>query len=184
MSINSTLRPALFLDRDGIINEDHSYVCQQENFHFVDGIFELVASANQAGYLVIVVTNQAGIGRGYYSEAEFHELTAWMCDIFVQRGANIDAVYYCPFHPEHGIDKYKKESEFRKPNPGMLLLAANEHNIDLKNSLMVGDKISDIQAGQRAGVARLFYLGHEPNVSDAAVIKSLHDLMPMFNLIK
>ena len=100
MQKNCTLRPALFLDRDGVINEDHSYVCRQENFHFVDGIFGLVAAANQAGHLVIVVTNQAGIGRGYYSEADFHELTAWMCDIFVQRGANIDAVYYCPYHKD------------------------------------------------------------------------------------
>ena len=85
MSMNCMLRPALFLDRDGVINEDLSYVYRPEDFHFVDGIFELVAAANQIGCLVIVVTNQAGIGRGYYSEADFHSLTAWMCDIFVHR---------------------------------------------------------------------------------------------------
>ncbi len=181
MSMNCMLRPALFLDRDGVINEDLSYVYRPEDFHFVDGIFELVAAANQIGCLVIVVTNQAGIGRGYYSEADFHALTAWMRHIFVQRGANVDAVYYCPFHPEHGVGKYKKESECRKPNPGMLLRAAKEHHIDLKRSIMVGDKISDIQAGQRAGVGGLFYLGQELSVADATVIQKLTDLIPMFS---
>lgn len=180
--MNCILRPALFLDRDGVINKDLSYVYRSEDFHFIDGIFELVAAANRVGFLVIVVTNQAGIGRGYYSEADFHALTAWMCNIFVQRGANVDAVYYCPFHPEHGVGEYKQESECRKPNPGMLLKAAKEHNIDLRRSIMVGDKISDIQAGQRAGVDGLFYLGQEPGVTDATVIQKLTDLIPMLSL--
>lgn len=175
------LRPALFLDRDGVINVDLSYVYLQKDFHFIEGIFELVSAANQAGYLVIVVTNQAGIGRGYYSEADFQALTDWMCDVFVQRGAAVDAVYYCPFHPEHGVGEYKQESEYRKPNPGMLLQAAKEHDIDLERSIMVGDKISDIQAGQRAGVGRLFYFSQEPSVTNSTIIRKLTDLIPILS---
>ena len=92
-------KPALFLDRDGVINLDHGYVHTPEEFEFVDGIFEVVATANRAGYLVVVVTNQAGIGRGYYSETQFHALTDWMKASFAEHGGQIDAVYFCPYHP-------------------------------------------------------------------------------------
>ena len=110
-------RPALFLDRDGVINVDHGYVHKPEAAEFIDGIFELVAAAKRAGYLVVVVTNQAGIGRGYYSDADFHALMDWMKARFVKRGGQVDAVYFCPDHPESGIGGYHHESEFRKPAP-------------------------------------------------------------------
>lgn len=148
-------RPALFLDRDGVINVDHGYVYKPEDFDFVDGIFELVAEANRLDYLVVVVTNQAGIGRGYYTEKDFHALTDWMCTQFVEYGARIDAVYFCPDHPEHGIGAYRRESNFRKPGAGMLKQAAAQLNIDLPNSLIVGDKDTDMQAGASAGVGCL-----------------------------
>lgn len=164
-------RPALFLDRDGVINVDHAYVHTKETFEFVEGIFELVAAANSLGYLVVVVTNQAGIGRGFYTEAQFWELMLWMTDQFADRGASVDAIYFCPFHPEHGLGEYKKSSEFRKPGPGMLLQAAHEHDIDLAQSLILGDKISDMQAGEAAGVGHLFYLGNSP--CDGAVTRIL-----------
>ena len=172
-------RPALFLDRDGVINIDHFYVHRPEHFHFIEGIFELVSAANRAGYLVIVVTNQAGIGRGYYTEGDFHSLTSWMLDTFKQRGAKVDAVYFCPFHPEHGVGDYKRESDCRKPRPGMLLKASKEYSIDLERSIMVGDKISDIQAGERAGVGRLLYFGRESDVVSGIAIHKLIDAIPM-----
>lgn len=171
------MRPALFLDRDGVINIDHAYVHRPDDFQFIDGIFELVATANQAGYLVIVVTNQAGIGRGYYTETDFHALTDWMKAQFVQRGARIDDVYFCPFHPEHGIGDYRCESEYRKPGPGMLIQAAQEHGIDLNASLMVGDKFTDMEAGQRAGVGNLFYFGDEVGVTQGMPIQQLSDVV-------
>ena len=152
-------RPALFLDRDGVINIDHAYVCKPENFKFVDGIFELCRAANRLGYLIFVVTNQAGIGRGYYTEQDFLKLTEWMCGVFKGQGIVIDKVYFCPSHPEHGVGKYKVDSSFRKPEPGMILQAAEEFDVDLARSVVVGDKVSDIQAGIAAGVGcNLLYL--------------------------
>ena len=94
---------ALFLDRDGVINVDHGWVSTREQFQFVDGIFELCRCATELGYLIVVVTNQAGIGRGYYTEEQFHELTDWMCGVLRERGAPVAKVYFCPYHPEHGI---------------------------------------------------------------------------------
>jgi D,D-heptose 1,7-bisphosphate phosphatase len=145
-------RPALFLDRDGVINIDHAYVSKPENFEFVDGIFDLCRTAKELGYFIFVVTNQAGIGRGYYTEQDFWNLTDWMAKEFEMHGAGIDKVYFCPSHPEHGIGKYKVDSPNRKPKPGMILQAVKEFEIDLARSVVVGDKGSDIQAGVTAGV--------------------------------
>ena len=131
------MRPALFLDRDGVINVDHAYVHHPKDFQFIEGVFELVAAANKAGYLVVVVTNQAGIGRGYYTEADFHALTEWMHEQFALHNARIDAVYFCPFHPEHGIGRYKRNADCRKPKPGMVLQAADEQKIELSRSLRI-----------------------------------------------
>ncbi|NCU38315.1 D-glycero-beta-D-manno-heptose 1,7-bisphosphate 7-phosphatase [Candidatus Saccharibacteria bacterium] len=171
-------RPALFLDRDGVINVDHGYVSKPEQFDFIEGIFDLVVAANQTGYLTVVVTNQAGIGRGYYTEADFHRLTDWMCRQFAMRGAQIDAVYYCPSHPEHGIGEYRKDDDCRKPAPGMLLQAQNELDIDLKRSVLVGDKLSDIQAGERAGVEILIYYGDESCDVNSTRITRLSQVVP------
>ena len=149
-------RSALFLDRDGVINVDHGYISSQDQFEFINGIFDLCRRATELHYLIIVITNQAGIGRGYYTEEEFNDLTAWMCGEFLARGVEIQKVYFCPDHPEHGVGKYRKESEFRKPGPGMILQAVSECNIDLNSSVLIGDKISDMQAGLTAGVRHNF----------------------------
>ncbi|NUO77336.1 MAG: HAD family hydrolase [Lysobacter sp.] len=143
---------ALFLDRDGVINLDDGYTYRWENFVFVDGIFDLARAAHAKGYRLFVVTNQAGIGRGLYTEQDFHVLTERMCEAFAREGAPIDKVYFDPTHPVHGIGEYRRESPMRKPNPGMLLAAAEEFGVSLADSLLVGDKPSDILAGQRAGV--------------------------------
>jgi D-glycero-D-manno-heptose 1,7-bisphosphate phosphatase len=165
---------ALFLDRDGVINHDSGYTSSTGEFKFIDGIFDLCRAARQAGYLLIVVTNQAGIGRGYYSEEDFLTLSAWMRDRFTAKGAPITDVFYCPFHPENGVGDYKKDSFDRKPNPGMLLRAAEKHGINMKRSIMIGDKDSDMQAASNAGVGiRCHYLsdGHEEALSAAATHK-------------
>jgi len=148
----STKPRALFLDRDGVINIDHGYVCRPDEFEFVEGIFDLCRTAAERGYLLFVVTNQAGIGRGYYTEQQFHDVSAWMCGQFLAQGAKIERIYFCPFHPEHGLGEYRRESAFRKPGPGMILQAAREYGLDLARSCLVGDKDTDIQAGLAAGV--------------------------------
>lgn len=165
-------RPALFLDRDGVINVDHGYVHRQENFQFIDGIFGLVLAANRLGYIVVVVTNQAGIGRGLYSESHFHELTTWMIDKFDEIGAFIDRVYHSPYHPKFGIGKYRKATNCRKPAPGMLLTARDELGINMAQSVIVGDCVTDIHAGAAAGVGTLIVYGEtEINFSKSAYHK-------------
>ncbi|WP_404360894.1 D-glycero-alpha-D-manno-heptose-1,7-bisphosphate 7-phosphatase [Methylotuvimicrobium sp. KM1] len=143
---------ALFLDRDGVINHDGGYICRPDDFEFIEGIFELATTAVQLGYLLIVVTNQAGIGRGYYTEQDFFNLTDWMCARFAMEGAPITEVFFCPYHPEHGIGSYRRDSFDRKPNPGMILTAAKKYDIDLASSVMLGDKASDIEAAVNAGI--------------------------------
>lgn len=153
------MNKALFLDRDGIINVEKNYVHKIEDVDFVDGIFDLVLCANRADYLVIVVTNQAGIARGYYSEEDFHLLMTWMKNEFSARACRIDAIYFCPYHPELGIGSYRQSSKNRKPEPGMFFDAALDLNVDLKKSIMVGDRISDMQAAASAGIPWRFCLG-------------------------
>ena len=145
-------RPALFLDRDGVVNVDLPYVHTRERFTFIDGIFDLCRAARSNGYRIVIVTNQAGIGRGLYAESDFHALNDWMCSVFALEGAPIDQVYFCPFHPVHGVGRYLAESPRRKPAPGMLLDAAAEFDIELDRSILIGNNESDILAGKAAGV--------------------------------
>src|SRR4051794_27604058 len=114
---------ALFLDRDGVINIDKNYVYKIEDFEFVDGVFEVLHYFQTIGYLLIVITNQAGIARRYYSEHDFHVLNTWMLKQFEMKGICISKVYYCPYHAKYGIGEYKKNAFCRKPNPGMILKA-------------------------------------------------------------
>jgi len=179
-------RPALFLDRDGVINIDHGYVCKSEHFEFIDGIFELCWNARRLGYLIFVVTNQAGIGRGYYTEQDYIKLTEWMCGVFKEQGAIIDKVYFCPAHPEHGIGQYKLDSPYRKPGPGMILQAVDEYDIDLARSVLVGDKETDIQSGIAAGVGcNLLYdpltSARSMHSSANAVVESLAEVQMFLN---
>lgn len=145
---------ALLLDRDGVINVDDGYVYQSRDIKFIEGIFDLARAAYARQYKLIVITNQAGIGRGFYSEQQFDELTAWMCGQFASQGAPIAKVYFSPYHPMEGIGMYKKDDISRKPRPGMILQAQCEFNLDLASSILIGDKASDIQAGIAAGVGK------------------------------
>jgi D-glycero-D-manno-heptose 1,7-bisphosphate phosphatase len=155
--------PALFLDRDGVVNEDLDFVHRVEDFRFIDGVFDLVRTARRVlGGPVVVVTNQSGIGRGLYTEAQFRLLTDWMLARFEAEGAPVDRVYHCPHHPEHGIGDYRRDHPWRKPNPGMLLQAADDLGIDLPASAMVGDRMSDIRAAAAAGVRTRILVSRRP----------------------
>lgn len=173
---------ALFLDRDGVINIDYGYVHTRDSFHFLDGIFDLVRTARERDYKIIVVTNQAGIGRGYYSKECFLHLTKWMCEEFSEASAPIDKVYFSPYHPTAGIGEYLKDDFSRKPHPGMILQAKRELAINLERSILVGDKISDIQAGVTAGISKnLLLLGNSREKfvhPRCKVLKNLRDAIP------
>lgn len=181
---NKKLNKALFLDRDGVINLNHGYVHSVDSFDFIDGIFDLVRFAKSKGYVVIVVTNQAGIGRGYYSEEQFQQLTKWMCGVFDQEGAPIDRVYFSPYHPTAGLGIYRKDDETRKPRPGMLLSAKQDFGLSLEDSILVGDRPTDIQAGLSAGVGKnlLFSTDNYPELAGATYC-SVYALKDVINYL-
>lgn len=139
------MKKALFLDRDGVINKEHDYVHKIEAFEFIEGVFEALQNAQAQGYLLIVITNQSGIGRGYYSEDDFFALTEWMVEALDENGVHIDRVYHCPHAPGDGCD-------CRKPATGMIDRAVQDFDIDLAASWLIGDKESDINAAINAGI--------------------------------
>ena len=157
MALPTSFR-ALFLDRDGVINREVRYLKRPEDVIFIDGIFNLCRTAVSLEYRLIVITNQSGIGRGYYSVAQFDDLMNWMRVQFRAEQVELDGVYFCPYHPEQGIGEYQQEHADRKPSPGMLLRAANDFEIELKQSVMVGDRCSDIAAANAAGLRQAFLL--------------------------
>jgi D-glycero-D-manno-heptose 1,7-bisphosphate phosphatase len=177
---------ALFLDRDGVINVDRGYVHRIEDFEFIPGIFELTRFAvQQLGWLVIVITNQAGIARGIYDEATYLRLTQWMCECFSARHAPISKVYHCPYHPEHGVGHYRRTHDWRKPLPGMILQAQIDFDLDLSRSVLIGDKISDIEAGAAAGIkmcVRIDPHATPPSATDLPhqVVCNLEDALSLF----
>jgi D-glycero-D-manno-heptose 1,7-bisphosphate phosphatase len=183
-SINN-VNKALFLDRDGVINVNHGYVGQIDSFDWIDGIFDLVKSAKGLGYKIIVVTNQSGIGRGYYSQDDFQSLTMWMQQEFANRQASIDKVYHCPHHPTEALAPFKLRCLCRKPSPGMALDAQDEFSIDLNASVMVGDKISDIEFAENAKIGKAFLLNQGSTLShiekrqfniDVDIIEKISDI--------
>jgi D-glycero-D-manno-heptose 1,7-bisphosphate phosphatase len=144
---------ALFIDRDGVINVDHGYVHRIEQFEFIPGIFELARFVTgELRWPIVVATNQSGIGRGYFDETAYDALTRWMCERFRTEGAPLTRVYHCPYHPQHGIGAYKADHPWRKPRPGMFLQAASDFDINLADSVLIGDKMSDIEAAAAAGI--------------------------------
>ncbi len=165
---------ALFLDRDGVINVEKEYLYKIEDFEFIDGIFDLCRHYQDLGFLIFVVTNQSGIARKYYSEADFKKLTEWMLSEFTKRDIRIEKVYYCPHHPD-----ISGECDCRKPKPGMLEQAADEFDIDLHNSIMIGDKERDIEAGINAGLKESCLFdesGRQKNSKATKIVKKLEEI--------
>ena len=150
---------ALFLDRDGTINVDTAYLYEIEKCVFIDGVFDFCRRAQELGYLIIVITNQSGIARGYYTEDDVKVLHDWMCQEAAKAGGIITAVYYCPYLEGAPVKAYDKKSDWRKPAPGMVLQAAKDYDIDLKQSFMIGDMPRDVECGQRAGMDGYLFTG-------------------------
>lgn len=163
------MNKALFLDRDGVININHGHVHTIEKFDFINGIFDLCRFFQNAGYLIFVITNQAGIGKGFYTLQEFKKLNQWMLDVFSNNGINIIKTYFCPHTPEDMCD-------CRKPNPGLILEAQKEYNIDLKKSVFIGDKESDMLAGKRANVGTLLHFKGNSHFDTLIKIKELKSI--------
>lgn len=152
-------RPALFLDRDGVINIDRGYVSKVEDFEFIDGAAEAIAAFNERGWHVFIVTNQSGIARNYYTEDDMHALHDWMQARLAEKNARIDRIYYCPYHEDGENIRYRKDSFDRKPKPGMLLRAMSDFNVKRESSFLIGDKEADIEAARAAGVAGFLFTG-------------------------
>lgn len=168
------LKPALFLDRDGVLNEDRGFVSRWEDFHWIAGAQAVVRTFNEAGWIVVVVTNQSGVGRGYYTEAEMHALHARMVEELAAVGGRIDAFYFAPHHPEAPLEVYRHpDPPDRKPNPGMILRALEDFPIDKSRSLLIGDKPSDLEAALRAGVRGVLFEG-----GDLMAFLAKEDLLP------
>lgn len=150
------MRRALFLDRDGVINADHGYISGSDRFDVIEGVFDALRRAQELGYLLVVVTNQSGIARGYFTDDDYRRIEHHMREVFLAEGITFDAIYHCPHHPDGIIPALAVRCDCRKPEPGMILRAARDHNIDLAASIMVGDKDSDIAAARAAGVGRAY----------------------------
>ena len=164
----SSGRAAVFLDRDGTLNEDTGYVHRIDEVVWIPGTLDAVARFNAAGRLVVLVTNQGGIARGYYTEADVEALHAWMQGVLAEAGARLDAVYYAPTHPEGVVPDLAVEHPDRKPGLGMFERAVREHGIDPRRSVMVGDKTTDILPGRHLGMGTvLVETGHGRDHLDA-----------------
>ena len=165
------MKKALFLDRDGVINVEKEYLYKKEDFEFIEGIFELCRYYQDLGYLIFIVTNQSGIARKFYTQEDFAKLTQWMLEAFEKEGIHITKVYHCPHHPE-----ISGECDCRKPKPGMLLEAADEFDVDLKNSIMIGDKERDIEAAHNAGLRESYLFDEFGKVKKSKATKIIKKL--------
>lgn len=150
----SSKRKAAFIDRDGVINEERHYVHRIEDFALLPGVIEGLAQLRDAGYRLIVITNQAGIARGYYDQAAMDRLHDHLRELLATHGITLDAIYFCPHHPQGSVAALAIDCGCRKPAPGMLMQAARDLDLDLSASVLIGDKLSDILAGRNAGVSR------------------------------
>ena len=146
------MEKVIFLDRDGTLNVEVNYLHRKEDLVLLPGVPEALKAFKDQGYKLVVITNQAGVARGYYTEDDVRELHRYMNELLAEQGAEIDAFYYCPHHPEHGIGKYKIQCHCRKPETGRFEMAEQDFDVDKASSWMIGDKLIDIEAGRNYGV--------------------------------
>lgn len=178
MTANSQAQPAVFLDRDGVINRDHGYVSSWQDFELLPGVVDALRALQDLGYALIIITNQSGIGRGYYDEADFWSLMDQLLDHLSERQVFISAVYFCPHHPNDALPEFRRVCDCRKPAPGMILQAIEDLDLDPARSILVGDKPSDIEAGRHAGVPKLFFVNPDGALcEDATSVLDLADVV-------
>jgi D-glycero-D-manno-heptose 1,7-bisphosphate phosphatase len=171
MSYDSRLRRAVFLDRDGTINVEKEYLHLVADFEFIPGVPQALKKLQDAGFLLVVVTNQSGVARGYYSLEDVDNLHRHMCAELRRYAVALDGIYVCPHHPTEGLPPYNTECDCRKGRPGMLLQAAHDLGICLENSYMIGDKVSDSDAGIAAGcISYMVETGHHLDAVDSVEI--------------
>ena len=161
-----TLRRAAFIDRDGVLNQDHGYVFRREDFHWLPGAIEALARLQRAGYALVVVTNQSGIARGLYTQGDMEALHRTISKELQDQGVQLAGIYACPHHPQAVRPELRMDCACRKPMPGMILQAADQLGLDLGASCLFGDKVSDIQAGRRAGVGLCWLIGEPAAARD------------------
>ncbi len=180
----TTLRPAAFLDRDGVINVERDYVYRIEDFELLPGVVDALVLLQRAGHALVVITNQGGIGLGLYTEADMQRLHTHLRGLLAEAGVQLDGIYHCPHHPRSPDPAMRGPCACRKPAPGMLLQAARELQLDLPRSFLVGDKAGDVAAGRAAGVGRSFLVrsGHELSESDVAQADAVYD--DLFELVQ
>lgn len=180
---------AVFLDRDGVINKDYGYVHQVEKFEIYPQVFPALKKLQEAGFKLFVVTNQSGIAVGYYTEEDFHNVNNHMLSVFKKEGIKIEKVYYCPHHPEGVVPELTKKCECRKPESGMIKQAIKEFNIDPKQSFLIGDKETDIQAAHKEGIKAILVktgqgLKHVDNTTADYIAEDILDAVENFILKK
>lgn len=155
------LKPAVFLDRDGVLNIDKGYICRKEDFVWIDGAKEAIKLLNDDGYYVFVITNQSGVARGYYTEDDIIKLHNWMNEELSKAGALIDRFYYCPHLPEAAVEKYRVCCKCRKPAPGLILQAFNDWPVvDKGRSFLIGDSERDVEAAKNAEIEGYLFSGN------------------------
>ncbi|WP_370979187.1 D-glycero-alpha-D-manno-heptose-1,7-bisphosphate 7-phosphatase [Agaribacterium sp. ZY112] len=176
----------LFLDRDGVVNEEVNYLYRTEDFRFARNALIGIKAFVALGYQIAIVTNQAGIARGYYTEEDYRKLTEFYLKKLEAHGVPILTVAHCPHHPEGVVEKYSYECDCRKPKPGMIDDIVNEWNVNKAESIMVGDKLSDIEAGLRAGIENCFLVetGHDLPHNLAQEIRVCNDLIEVSELCR
>lgn len=165
-------RKAAFIDRDGVLNEERAFVHRIEDFAFVPGAIEALSLLKRAGYRLVVVTNQSGIARGIYSEADYFALTDHMRNLLAAAGVPLDAVEYCPHLPDAPLERYRRDCDCRKPKPGMLRRAIQALDIEPGASFLVGDRLSDLEAGRAAGIQRCYLVRTGFALADEAVAQA------------
>ena len=174
----------IFLDRDGVINKDYGYVNKWENFVFISGSLEALDILTKKKIRIIIVTNQAGIARGYYTEQDFKNLTDKFNDFCKNKSIEIHDTFYCPHHIDGVVEKYRKVCNFRKPNPGMFLKAIKKYKINVKQAIMVGDNITDLIASSNAGIEMNFLVNEKKKDHNSEIKINFKTRTDLLSIVK